>query len=61
MLVVGALGHVSSYDGGVQAVSDVSLSMTIPNDPGSRASQETVFRNASSNDSQRASSSIRCV
>ena len=47
-MAVGALGQVSSYDGGVQAVSDVALSSSSSCDPGSRAPQESVFRNANS-------------
>ena len=46
-MALGALGQLAGYDGGVQAVSDVSLSSS-EYDTGSRAPQETVFRNASS-------------
>ena len=59
-MVVGALGLLTSYDGGVQAVSDISLNSISTNDLGSRASQETVFRPISKYRDPN-SSSTRCA
>ena len=56
-MALGALGQVSSYDGGVQAVSDLSLCIST-HDPGFSASQEPAFRNTI--DIQSTSNSSKC-
>ena len=63
-MTVGALGQLSSYDGGVQAVSDVSLIMSssssVPVDPQDPVSHDSSLKKDNLSHRSR-SSSIRCA